>query len=281
MRRSSPQTFSTSSASWTPSTRRRLARAMRAGAPGTATEPEAVRAAAHRPVAGGAGRGWSAGRPRRTRPRAGGPCGRGPGGRGRSPPPCRRPRRCPRRGCRGPTPRGPASPRPAAVGAGPGACRRRGRGARRGCPCGTGGRSRSADELADLGLGGLAVVGDARRRCRPMQRVAVGTRSIWWVEQITEAPCSTTSARTSTSVSWPGLSRPTKGSSMSITRKGRMNPRMRPVFCLRPRLNRDGRSSTRSVSPNISMRSSAYSSQSTVRCIRAMYSTCSQRLRSS
>ena len=52
MRRSSPQTFSTSSASWMPSTRMRLARAMRAGAPGTATEPEAVRAGAAAPEPG-------------------------------------------------------------------------------------------------------------------------------------------------------------------------------------------------------------------------------------
>ena len=39
MRRSSPHTFSTSSASWRPSTKIRLARATRAWAPWTATEP--------------------------------------------------------------------------------------------------------------------------------------------------------------------------------------------------------------------------------------------------
>ena len=43
IRRSSPQTFSTSSASCRPSTKIRLARATRARAPWTATEPDAVR----------------------------------------------------------------------------------------------------------------------------------------------------------------------------------------------------------------------------------------------
>ena len=43
MRRSSPQTFSTSSASCRPSTKIRLARATRAFAPWTATDPDAVR----------------------------------------------------------------------------------------------------------------------------------------------------------------------------------------------------------------------------------------------
>ncbi len=44
MRRSSPQTFSSSSASCVPSTRMRLARATRAAAPATRRDPEAVRA---------------------------------------------------------------------------------------------------------------------------------------------------------------------------------------------------------------------------------------------
>ena len=42
-RRSSPQTFSTSSASWRPSTKIRLSRATRARPPVTATDPDAVR----------------------------------------------------------------------------------------------------------------------------------------------------------------------------------------------------------------------------------------------
>ena len=42
MRRSAPQTFSTSSASWRPSTKMRLALATRAGASVTAKEPDAV-----------------------------------------------------------------------------------------------------------------------------------------------------------------------------------------------------------------------------------------------
>ena len=52
-RRSSPQTRSTSAASWTPSTRMREARAVRARAPTTARLPEAVRwADADAPVDG-------------------------------------------------------------------------------------------------------------------------------------------------------------------------------------------------------------------------------------
>ena len=67
-RRSSPHTFSTSSASWTPSTQMRLARATLAGAPTTARLPDAVRTpSATRPRSvvgvrrpGGAGTRWVA-----------------------------------------------------------------------------------------------------------------------------------------------------------------------------------------------------------------------------
>ena len=52
-RRSSPHTFSTSSASWRPSTKIRLARATRAFVPGTATDPDAVRVGAAGPERAG------------------------------------------------------------------------------------------------------------------------------------------------------------------------------------------------------------------------------------
>ena len=71
MRRSSPQTFSTSSASCRPSTKIRLARATRAVAPCTATEPDAVRVGLAGPWRTGAAR--ITGRPSSRKP---GPSGK-------------------------------------------------------------------------------------------------------------------------------------------------------------------------------------------------------------
>ena len=82
------------------------------------------------------------------------------------------------------------------------------------------------------------------------ERSTRSTNAGSWVATTTAAPSARTSSSSSNIARRPPASRPTNGSSTSRSENGRTKPSTIEVFWRSPRLNREGRSSTRSISPS-------------------------------
>src|SRR3954468_11817171 len=114
-----------------------------------------------------------------------------------------------------------------------------------------------------------------------MHRCARATTSARWVETTAAAPPLTASSISAVRVSRLPGSRPSNGSSASRSEKSRTKASAIELFCLIPRLNLEGRSPAREVSPSWSSSEAPRDCQSSTPCKRPTYSMCSSRLRSS